>query len=152
MSVLTSTGHRTAVMLGAAFADMYRGGIIEIYSGLQPASADLAPTGAHLGRITRDGGAWVAGVLTNGLEFANVGAYDTKDPGHVWQLKGSGTGVAGWFRLLPNAADAGADSLSALRVDGSIGLDVGEMILPSTSITPSTAIGLTSWWYALPPL
>lgn len=156
MAVRVSTGFAAAILGPTSFASIFNNGVIKVYSGAQPASADLAPTGTLLGAITLDGGPWVAGSPTNGLQFDLGGRYAVKPLSDVWILEGSNTGVAGWFRLLPNALDDEVTNITAPRIDGAIGLAGGsgdyQIYLGSTNITPTTSTTLASWYYAIPPL
>lgn len=156
MSVNVSTGFAAAILGPQSFATIFNNGVIEVYSGPQPATADATPTGTLLARVTRDGGAWSAGSPANGLQFTLGGRYAIKNPGHVWLLKGLATGVAGWFRLLPNAADDGLPSVTAPRIDGAVGIagDPGDyqLFLADTNVVPATSVVLTQWFYAIPPL
>jgi hypothetical protein len=156
MAVRVSTGYANAILGATSFASIFLNGSIEIRSGAQPASADAAATGILLGRITRDGDAWTAGSPTGGLQFIREGRYARKDPAQNWILTGVATGVAGWFRLVGNAPDAGGFSTTAPRIDGMIGLPdaVGDvqMRLPNLSLSAASLIPHDSWWYAIPPL
>lgn len=156
MAVRTSTGFCAAILGPASFDSIFRDGVIEIYSGPQPDSADLPPTGDLLGRITNNGMTWAAGQPAGGLRFIRDGRYAAKDPGQAWQVVASSNGVAGWFRLLPNAADAGFVSLTAPRIDGAIGIIDSPMdaqiYLPTTDLATGNVINLNYWWYAMPPL
>lgn len=157
MGTEVSTGYAERVALGPeSFESAFRDGCIELRSGPQPLTADAAPSGTLLARITRDGGAWTAGDPANGLRFQRAGRYVTKDPAHRWRLVGLASGTIGWMRLLPNAPDPGTTSFTALRVDGTVGLvdstgDV-QFWLPSLSVSSSTEIEITQFWYAVPPL
>lgn len=155
MAVRISTGYADLILGNSSFAGIFLNGAIEIYSGAQPASADDAATGTLLGRITRDGGAWSPGSPSNGLQFTKEGRYVSKNAAHSWTLVGVATGTAGWCRLRGNATDVGASSTMP-RIDGAVGLiDTAgdyQLLLPTLSITTSSSIAITSWWYALPPL
>lgn len=156
MAVIESTGFAAAK--AAAFVAAFQYGCIEIYDGEQPASADLAPSGLLLARVTAGGGAWTPGSPTNGLRYLAAGRFAIQDNVQTWVLKGLASGTARSFRVLPNAADSGLASATALRVDGAIGItdDVGtgdaQLFLPSTAITAATSIVINNWWYAVPPL
>ncbi|MBH1418029.1 hypothetical protein I5U33_07290 [Stenotrophomonas maltophilia] len=157
MAVITSTGFETLLLGPTSFDGIFRNGCIEIRSGIQPARADLPPTGHLLARITRDGGPWQAGGTANGLHFVRNGRYVYKDPVERWLLRGVANGQAGWFRLVGNEPDLGQISFTAPRIDGAIGLDDGsagdfQMRLPTLAVTPDTSIELGDWWYAIPPL
>jgi len=156
MSAQLSTGYIEARNQGAAFADVFQYGCIEIRSGVQPVNADAPAQGTLLARITRNGGLWSAGFASNGLEFVAAGRYCTKNPDHTWRMVGIGTGVAGHFRMVGNASDNGLASQTLPRIDGAIGLvDAGgdaQMRITDTAITPSTNLIVPHWWLGSPPL
>lgn len=154
MAVRVSTGYAHAILGATSFTSLFRNGCIEIYSGPQPESADLAPTGTLLARVTRDGLPWAPGNASGGLQFIREGRYVRKEPSHQWLLTGLAGGAAGWFRLRGNAPDSGF-STDAPRIDGTVGLPDGvdvQMYLPDLTITPATLIPQDAWWYAIPPL
>lgn len=114
---------------------IFKNGVIRCYSGAQPADADAAPTGTLLGSITKDGGAFVEGVSTNGLTLgAPVGRAVSKST-DVWKFTGVAAGTLGWFRLQANAADDDSVSTSLSRIDGSIGITSGDMRVTSVTST-----------------
>lgn len=156
MTDMLSTGYVQRRNAGESFANIFHNGVIEIWSGLQPATADHAPTGSLLAKITRGGGLWVAGSPSNGLQFAAAGRYVTKHPDHLWRMVGQATGVAGWYRLLPNQADPGTLSITAARIDGAIGLiDVPgnfQMFMPDLAVTAVLNVAVPHYWRGTPPL
>lgn len=156
MAVNVSTGFAAAILGPTSFDNLFKDGVIEVRTGVQPVNADAAPTGIVIGYITKDGGAFSHGVPTNGLRFGRSARYAFKDPAQTWRLKGVATGVAGWFRLLRNAPDGGADSGTAPRIDGAVGLTGvvadTQLFLDTLSITPSTNVEIPSWWFAIPPI
>ena len=105
--------------LDAIRAD-FANGVLAIYSGTQPASADDAETGDLLCLITQNGQPFTAGQPTNGLNFAapSDGVMD-KAGGEVWAGIILKSGVAGWFRFYDNNYMTGA-STTAKRFDGEI--------------------------------
>lgn len=153
---IESTGFASMKIGPNAVADILMDGCIEIFTGAQPANADAPQTGTLIARITRDGGAWTPGSPDNGLRWVQDGRFAAKDPSHDWVLTGLGTGVAGWFRVKGNEADGGALSLLLPRCDGAIGQTGAsgdyQLLLPNLSITPSYAVAINQWWYAVPPL
>lgn len=155
MAVNCSTGFRARILGSSSFEAIFNGGCMEIYAGEQPDSADMAPPGLLLGRITRGGLAWNNGSPTNGLQFARNGHRATNAPTQEWRLQGAATGTAGWARLR-GVADAGDVSQSAPRIDMAVGaLDEPgdfQLRLPTLLLTASTAIPITSWWFVFPPL
>ncbi len=145
MTVRYSTGCLTN-LLGESGVDaganglkgIFKDGVIEIYSGAQPANADNAATGTMLAQVTLDAGAFTDGIATNGLEFgAPVGKVLSKAVAENWKYLGlvaAGTGVtAGWFRLRGNAADSGLSTVLP-RIDGSIGTSASDMVLSNVVV------------------
>ena len=62
MPLRFSSGGVDALQEDGCLKEIFYDGIIDIYSGSQPASADDAVTGTHLARITLAGGAFTAGI------------------------------------------------------------------------------------------
>lgn len=155
MSVNASTGFRARLLGPQSFEQIFGGGCIEVRSGVQPETADMAVVGTLLGRITANGGLWTEGSSVNGLTFNRAGHRITNPAAPPWILDGLASGMATWFRLR-GISDPGTLSLSAPRIDGAIGQleDIGDfqMRLPTTAISASTAIPIESWWFVFPPL
>lgn len=161
MAARTSTGFVSALLSGSSFPEIFLNGCIEVYSGLQPASADAAVTGTMLATVTRDGGSWVAGAPGAGLRFSTSGRFATKDFDHLWIMTGIATGVAGWYRLRGNTADAGGISTTLPRLDGAIGLppdpevpdspftDV-QLYLTDLLIAPGLQRAMPYFYYTIP--
>lgn len=119
-----STG-LTKGLLGAdspngSLTNLLLDGIIEIYSGARPASADAIQTGTLLLKITLDGGDFTAGVATNGISLGEFEDLVLKRAsGEVWKGTGLSDGTAGWARWYSNAYETGA-STTAVRMDGTV--------------------------------
>ncbi len=125
---------------GGSMDEILRNGIIEIYTGSQPATADLAESGTLLLRISVGSEAFTPGTATNGLNLATaVDGEATKESGEVWSGVGLAEGTAGWFRFYDNDYITGA-STSAKRFDGVCGVGSGELRMSSLSV----ATGATS--------
>ena len=123
---------------GGSLRDIMKDGVINVYSGSQPASPDSAISGTLLGQITVSGGAFVAGAFGNGLQIGDavagvVGRLSTQ----TWQLTGVAAGSAGWARFVGNAADNTLASTTLPRIDCSIGQTSGDMRMAG-----GTAIGV----------
>lgn len=115
---------------------IFKDGVIDIYSGSKPVSANNAVSGTHLARVTIDAGAFSDGVATNGLEFdAPSNGVLSKASAENWKYTGIADGTAGWFRLRANAADDTLASTTLPRIDGTIGSTSGDMILSNLNIT-----------------
>lgn len=122
---------------GGSMDELLRDGVIEIYTGTQPSTADLAETGTKLLRITISSGAFTPGTPTNGLNLnGSSSGVVPKESGDVWSGVGLADGTAGWFRYYSNAYTTGA-STTAVRFDGVCGVGSGELRMSSLSIATS---------------
>lgn len=155
MSAVCSTGFRSKILGTFTFEALFNGGSIEIYSGAPPASADAAPTGTLLARITRESKPWTPGSPTNGLTFRRLGVGVTMPDDKPWGLLGLAAGTAGWCRLR-GMSDPGGESTTHPRIDGVVGLrDTPgdfQLRLGTTAMVPDLTFPITSWWFLLPPL
>lgn len=149
MTVRLSTALRTALAGTTGFAATFANGVIDIYSGTQPATADAAVTGTKLGTVTLASGAFADDVATNGLTFAAAAAGAVSKSG-VWSFNGIAAGTAGWFRLRGNAADAGAISTVLPRLDGSIATSGADLNLSNISIAVSSPTTVDSFTFTIP--
>lgn len=131
------------------FAATFANGVIDIYSGSQPASADAAVTGTLLGRVTLNSGAFTAGVATNGLTFGAPSGGVVAKTG-VWSFNGVAAGTAGWFRLKGNALDSDALSTTLPRVDGSIATSGADMNLSNIAIAIGAPNTIDSFSFQIP--
>lgn len=146
MTLRLSTGLRTNLAGSTGFSSSFANGVIEIYSGTQPATADAAVTGVLLGTVTLNSGAFTPGVSINGLTFASASGGAVSKSG-VWSFNGIAIGTAGWFRLKANAADAGILSTTAIRLDGSVSTSGADMSLSNINITVGapTTVDTFTW-------
>ena len=135
---------------GESFQELMKDGVIRIYSGSQPASADSAETGTLLLTITLNSGAFTPGSPTNGLEFGPViSGVVSKLASEVWSGLGVANGTAGWFRFYSNEMDTGADS-TAVRFDGSVGTSGANLNMSSTSVVENATTTVDSFSITLP--
>lgn len=155
MALRLSTAMRSGILGDTAtynnsFKDMFQDGIIDIYSGSQPADADAAETGTQLLRITESGGAFTPSSPTNGLEFGDAsGGSISKAAAETWQGDGITGGVAGYFRFYDNDVDTGADA-TAMRFDGAVATSGAELNLSSTTIVQSATTTIDAFTITLP--
>lgn len=149
MTVRLSTQLRTNLAGSTGFAATFANGVIDIYSGTQPVTADAAVTGTLLGTVTLNSGAFTPGSSTNGLTFAAASGGAVSKSG-VWSFNGVAAGTAGWFRLRGNAADAGAISTVLPRLDGSIAVSGADMNLSNISIAIGAPTTIDSFAYTQP--
>jgi hypothetical protein len=155
MALRVSTALRNA-LLGAgtgdngSFKDIMADGVLEIYSGSQPANADAAEAGTKLLRITESGGAFTPGSATNGLEFGDSsGGSIAKASGETWQGDGITGGTAGWFRFYDNDYDTGSGT-DKIRFDGAVATAGAELNLSSTTIVQSATTTIDAFTISMP--
>lgn len=149
MTLRLSTGLRNSLAGTTGFAGTLATGVIDIYSGSQPLTADAAVTGTLLGTVTLNSGAFTPGSPTNGLTFAAAASGAVSKSG-VWSFVGVAAGTAGWFRFRGNAADAGALSTVLPRLDGSIATSGADLNLSNISIAVSTPVTIDTFVWTQP--
>jgi hypothetical protein len=129
-----------AVAKGGSIQDLMKHGIIDIFSGVQPADADLTESGfSKLVSITLDGNAHDEATGDNGLEFqdAAVDGILSKVDADVWKGDPDLAGTAGWFRFYGQAKTTG-DSTTGVRFDGAINTSGAELNVASVDIALGT--------------
>lgn len=149
MTVRLSTQLRNNLAGTTGFGATFANGVIEIYSGAQPANADAAVTGTLLGLVTLNSGAFTPGVSTNGLTFAAASGGAVSKSG-VWSFNGIAAGTAGWFRLKGNATDAGGVSTTLPRLDGSIAVSGADLNLSNIVIAVSAPNTIDTFTWTQP--
>lgn len=153
MSLQVSTRFKELILGTNSFADIFDGGIIQLYSGPQPASADMPATGTLLGVVTNLGQSWSPGGSAGGLLFSQDGMWARNHPSQNWMMTVTTTGTVGWFRLAGKLADTNGLSYSAPRMDGRVGAGTGvEMHLPSTALTVGQTLPIQQFYFSFPPL
>ncbi|MDD5084213.1 MAG: hypothetical protein PHT88_04800 [Candidatus Moranbacteria bacterium] len=111
----------------AALDTQHTNGVIELYTGAQPASPDDAATGTLIGTATKDAGAFTPGTATNGLNFAApVLNAMSKEAAETWKFTAVAAGTIGWGRLKGNGTDAGGSSTALPRIDFTVGITSGD--------------------------
>ena len=124
MPLRLSSGAVDALQENGCLKEIFHDGIIDIYSGAQPASADDAKTGTHLARITLAGGAFTAGVKsTRRMDKATI-TYGSD--GDAYALVINGTSYS-YTSEVGDDANAVALALAAL-VDASPVVDVSALV------------------------
>ena len=151
MTVRLSTGLRNAMVGLTGFGTTFSQGVINIYSGPQPLSADNAVTGTLLCTVTKDGAAFAFGAPTNGLAFdPPVAGVVSKAAADTWKAVGLAAGTAGWFRLMGNAADSLGASTTLPRLDGSIGTSGADLNLSNIAIAVGAPNTVDVFSFTLP--
>ena len=135
---------------GGSLKDVFKDGVLRIYSGTQPTNADTAFAGTLLLSVTAASGAFVAGAFGNGLEFGTAASGAISKNTEVWSGVAGASGTAGWFRLMANATDASGASTSLQRIDGSIGTSGADLNMSSTTITSGQTYTIDTFTITLP--
>lgn len=135
MALNFSTGLRNAMLDSTGLRTALAAGVINIYSGPQPSSADDPIQGTFLAQVTVDSLPWNPGSPDNGLNLdVPVNGVIAKVAAENWSFKGASDGVAGWFRFVGNAPDDGSASTTLPRIDGSVGTYGADLNLSNTNI------------------
>lgn len=151
MTLRVSNGFKVLILGPNSFVDIFQGGRILLYSGVQPNSADDAPTGTLIAEVTLNGQPW--GGMT-GLSFVATGSYVGKDPGQHWKTHVLNAGTVGWFRLAgPDEVDPDDLSFTYPRIDGSVGeTGAAQLLMKETTLALLDEIELKQFLYTIPPL
>lgn len=145
-----STGCVNSMM--ATFIEGFRGGIMALYSGTQPASADEAEGGELLCLITNGGGPFTPGLAANGLNFNDtpVSGVVSKAAGENWTGTVLRDGAATWFRFYANDYTTGAHA-TAKRFDGRVGAGTdAECQLTDTALVTDGKVTISAFRVTLP--
>jgi len=136
-----------SVHRGGSFQEVFRNSVLHLFAVSRPADADTTEGASPLVIITKDGGAFVSGSPTNGINFTvdvDGNVVITTDPATDADmvLKGLGlvAGDALFGRLYANTVVTG-NSTSAVRADGRVGLS-------GVEINMSAGVGITVGVYA----
>ncbi len=141
---------------GGSFNDIFRNGIMRIFSGAQPATADAVETGTLLVEISVGSGTFVSGSPEFGLNFGETaaGAILGKSALESWSGLAGATATAGYFRFYPNDVDnhTGDDSGAEVKVrfDGAIATSGAQLNMSSTTITNGGTTTIDSVAVTLP--
>jgi len=132
MAFKFSTGFRDNLLDTGSLKAQLDTGLIKIYSGTVPATADDSLGAAVLLTTISDNG------TGTGLTMAAAASEGvlTKDLTQVWKGTNAATGTASFFRFV-QSADTGGLSTSEVRVQGTVGLAGADMNLSSVSLVAS---------------
>lgn len=153
MTVRVSSGFKKAILGPTAFEGIFNGGRILVFTGAQPASADMAQQGTLVGEISEDGLPWLAYGAQGGLRFVRSDTFAAKDPAQAWRLRGLANGTAGWGRLMAKAPDDGEESVIAPRIDFSIGgAGPVDFVFANPVIATGANVLIQQFLYSITPL
>lgn len=136
--------------VGKTFKDVFRNGVIRIYSGTVPADADADEgAGTLLLEISKDSAAVTPGAAANGLNFDAIVDGVLSKNADTWSDAGIATGTAAWWRMYDNGVITGA-STTAKRCDGLVGTTSVALILSSLSIVAAATTTLDTANFTMP--
>ena len=145
MAIRLSTGLRTALLGGAGgtagLKTLLEGGVLDIFTGSQPASADYVETGTKLVRISSTSGTG----NNDGLRFgtAAAGVIGLTTPAWSGVIISPG-GVAGWFRFYGTTGTSGTSS-TTWRFDGACGVSGADLNLSYTSLVAASVLSISTF-------
>ena len=139
-----STGLNAAIISGGSWLTALDNGVLRIYSGDVPASADAAIGSAVLLCEVSLGGTGA------GLPLDVDGATIRKVPTDSWSGVNVATGQASFFRHV-QGADTGSASTTAIRIQGTVGLTWdSNMTLVETALTIGESTPINSFYLDFP--
>jgi hypothetical protein len=152
MALRLSTGIRTALLSAGGIGTggtgglktLLDGGVLDIFTGSQPASADYIETGTKLVRISSTSGTRVGPGEADGLRFGTAAAGVLGIGTPAWSGTVGVAGVAGWFRLYGTTGTAGT-SATTWRMDGAVGVSGADLNLSHTNLAASSVLTITSF-------
>lgn len=140
-----STGLRNHLLATGSIKAALDGGVIRIYSGTEPATADAAIGSAQLlVTISKDGtgaGLTLATSATNGII--------TKNTTEVWRGSVSATGTASFFRFSA-ISDTGGASSTEKRLQGTVGTMLADLLVSNDTFTSGSSRQIEVFNIALP--
>jgi len=140
MAIRLSTGFRQALLGTQGLKEILDGGVIDIYSGSQPSSADYTETGTKLLRISSTCGTGISDGLRFGTSAAGVLPLTTP----AWEGTVIADGVAGWFRFYGTGGTSGSSS-SQIRLDGAVGISGSDMDISHTNLVTATKLSILTF-------
>jgi len=144
MALIPSTGLRNKMLDTGSLKTIMAAGLIKIYSGAVPATADAAVTGTLLCTISIGG----AGTGIN-FEAAAVSGVLAKATAETWSGTNAATGTASYYRHVA-AADDGTLSTTQARLQGTVSTVGADMNLSSVSLVAAASQAIDFYSVTLP--
>jgi len=135
-----STGFVTALCGSFGIKDILDGGVIDIFTGSQPASADYVETGTKLVRLSSTSGIGA----NDGLRFGTAAAGTLPRTTPAWSGVVVVAGVAGWFRFYGTGGTAGTSAVEK-RFDGACGVSGADLNLSYTSLVVDSVLTIPTF-------
>lgn len=150
MALRLSTGVRDSLAGTTGLKQILDGGFMELYTGGQPVTANVAETGVCLARITQKSEAYtLAG--TTGCTFGTSVAGVLPKGITVWSGTVGVAGVAGYFRFFGTQNTTGQGAASThRRVDGNVGVSGSDLVLSNTTLVLGATVTIDSFSLEVP--
>ena len=141
MAIRFSTGLRNklAGTDGQGFGEAMNNGVLDIFTGAQPVSANHVETGTKLVRISSTSGT----AAEDGLKFGTTGDGTLSIGVPAWTGVNLVDGVAGWFRFYGSGGTAGSSN-TAIRFDGAVGVSGSDLDLTHTNLAAGATLTIKS--------
>ena len=141
---------------GGSLQDLFKHGVLHIYSGTQPEDANAAEGAGTLRLIISDaGGAHNSTTGENGLEFEDdpTGGVLSKLASQEWSDEGINAGTISWFRFYAQDVATGVDAggpYTKIRFDGSIALSGAQLNVASLTVGVGIAFVINNFTLTVP--
>lgn len=147
MAVRLSTGLRNALVGtdGAGFGEIMNNGVLDIFTGAQPVSANHVETGTKLVRISSTSGT----AAEDGVKFGTTGDGTLTIGTPAWTGVILVDGVAGWFRFYGSGGVTGTSG-TAIRFDGAVGVSGSDLDLTHTNLAKDATLTIKSGTVIMP--
>ena len=148
--IALSTGLVRSIMTEYGFQSMMDRGVIELYPGSRPGSANDATPVPPIARITQDGGLFTPGSSPQfGLQLQESTELGTIASRGNWVCKGINYGTPTWFRWYWAQGDPRTNSVFYPRIDGTVGQD---LVLQDQTVTSGSEFTLDAVYISLPQI
>ena len=147
MTFKASSGLRDHMLSGGSVKSALDGGLLNMYGGAVPATADADLGGATLLSVMSSDGAG-AGI---NMDTTAAGGILPKAPAEAWHGTNVATDTATFYRHVA-AADDGTLSTSQPRIQGTIGLAGADLNMTSIDLVSGAPQTLDFYTIALPTL
>lgn len=130
MSTKLSTGLRNHILATGSLKNALDGGVLRVYAGTEPATADAAIDAVTLlVTISNNGGG-------TGINFDATPANGviSKNPGETWKGTIVTSGTAAFFRF-SSLNDNGSSSTNEKRVQGTVGTIMADLLVSNATFT-----------------
>jgi hypothetical protein len=137
MAIRLSTGARNKLVGtdGQGFGELFNNGVLDIFTGAQPVSANHVETGTKLVRISSTSGT----AAEDGLKFGTTGDGTLTIGTPAWTGVILVDGVAGWFRFYGSGGVTGTSG-TAIRFDGAVGVSGSDLDLTHTNLAKDATL------------